>query len=274
MAKAVKLTDVVKTFTGCGEEDIVTWIERLEVVAELQEIDDLAPVIPLFLEGPAYDVFTQMPKGERSDEGKVKEKLIAAFGMSPSEAYSTFKVRVLQSGEAPDGFLADLRRLARTVCSGGDAGTIEQLVVCQFVDGLPEPTRSQLRALMSGGDWKLQAALECAKSMLRQRGREPDYVGGLVGRAATGKLCSDAARTAQGSADSRQVRPTGQPAVHERSSQAEGVGQSRDKRCRGCNRLGHLQRDCRTRCYICDRVGHLKRDCPNRMQGNEQGGAA
>ena len=112
MAKAVKLTDVVKTFTGSGDEDIVTWIEQLEVVAELQEIDDLAPVIPLFLEGPAYDVFTQLPKEERSNEEKVKERLIAAFGMSPLEVYSKFKVRVLQSGKAPDGFLADLCCLA------------------------------------------------------------------------------------------------------------------------------------------------------------------
>ena len=224
MAKVVKLTDVVKTFTGSGEEDIVTWIERLEIVAELQEIEDLAPVIPLFLEGPAYDVFTQLPKEERSNEKKVKERLIAAFGMSPSEAYSTFKARALQSGEAPDGFLADLRRLARTICSGGDEDTIEQFVVCQFVDGLPEPTRSQLRALKSGGDWELQGALECAKSMLRQRG--PDYISGLVGRATTGRLRGDTARTVHGSADSRQVRPTGQPAVCEWSGGAEGIGQN------------------------------------------------
>ena len=82
MAKTVKLTDVVKTFTGSRDEDIVIWIERLEVVAELQEIGDLAPVIPLFLEGPAYDVFTQLPREERSDGEKVKERLIAAFSMS------------------------------------------------------------------------------------------------------------------------------------------------------------------------------------------------
>ena len=169
-------------------------------------------------------------------------------------------MRVLQSGEAPDGFLADLLRLARTVCSGGDAGTIEQLVVCQFVDGLPEPKRSQLRALMSGGDWKLQGALECAESMLRQRG--PDYIGGLVGHATTG------------SADSRLMRPTGQPAVREWSSGAEGTeirGKGWNERCHGCNRLGHLQRDCRTRCYLCDKVGHLKRDWPNRA-GKRAGG--
>ena len=158
MAKAVKLTDVVKTFTGSGDGDIVTWIERFEVVAELQEIDGLAPVILLFLEGPAYDMFTQLPKEERSDEEKVKERLIAAFGMSPSEVYSKFEVRALQSGKAPDSFLADLHHLAQTVCSSGDAGTIEQLVVCQFVDGLPEPMWSQLRVLM-------QRRLEVARTI-------------------------------------------------------------------------------------------------------------
>ena len=168
-------------------------------VAELQEIEDLAPVIPLFLEGPAYNVFTQLPKKERSDEKKVKERLIAAFGMSPSEAYSTFKVRALQSSKAPGSFLADLHCLAQTVCSG-DEDTIEQLVVCQFVDGLPEPMHSQLRVLKSRGDWELQGALECAKSMLWQHG--PDYISGLVGHATAGRLQGDTAQTVQGSANS------------------------------------------------------------------------
>ena len=72
-------------------------------------------------------------------------------------------------GESPDAFLAELRRPARTVAEGGDEETVDEFVLCQFVDGLPEPTRSQLRALKSGGAWDLAAALECAKSMLLQQ---------------------------------------------------------------------------------------------------------
>ena len=66
----------------------------------------------------------------------------AAFGVTPAQAFAVFKARILVSGEAPDAFLAELRRLARIVCTDGDEDTVDQFVICQFVDGLPEPELS------------------------------------------------------------------------------------------------------------------------------------
>ena len=141
----IKLTDVVRRFDGSG--DVVVWLERLEMVAELQKLGDLSVVIPLFLEGAAYDVYAQMDASVRRDAEKLKNSLKFAFGMSPALAFAKFKARGLEVGESPDAFLADLRRLARTVAAGGDDSTVDSFVVCQFVDGLPEPTRTQLRAI-------------------------------------------------------------------------------------------------------------------------------
>ena len=88
---------------------------------------------------------------DRKDASVIKRKLLHAFGLSPSVAFTRFKARTLIEGEAPDAFVAVLRRLARTVAGGGDEATVDHFVLCQFVDGLPEPTRSQLRALKGGG---------------------------------------------------------------------------------------------------------------------------
>ena len=159
MARLIKLTDVVRKFNG--EEDVAAWLDRLELVAGLQKVDDLAAVIPMFLEGPAYDVYSQLSVEDKRSSTQLKKRLKAAFGVTPAQAFAAFKTRTLVSGEAPDAFLAELRRLARTVCADGDEGTVDQFVACQFVDGLPEPTRSQLRALKSGGEWELTTVLVC-----------------------------------------------------------------------------------------------------------------
>ena len=45
---------------------------------------------------------------------------------------------------------------------------VDWFVTCQFVEGLPEATRLQMRALKSGGKWRLGEVFEAAKSMLRQ----------------------------------------------------------------------------------------------------------
>ena len=32
-------------------------------------------------------------------------------------------------------------------------------------------------------------------------------------------------------------------------------------RCHGCNRLGHVRKNCRIRCYNCGQSGHVKSEC-------------
>lgn len=256
---SIKLTDVVRRFNG--EEDVVAWLERLELVCKLQGVgSDMALIIPLFLEGPAYDVYAQMEEEKRQDAAKLKESLKVAFGMSPALAYAKFKARILLEGESPDAFLAELRRLGRTICSSVENDAVDEFVVCQFVDGLPEPTRSQLRALKSGVEWKVASVLQCAKSMLQQR--DADRAGGLIGR----ELKGEGVEAASG-------------AVREKKVRSDKEGSQRDvPKCVGCGKWGHVESECRQRaekrrCYICNQVGHLKRDCTARGQGNGGRGA-
>ena len=161
-------------------------------------------------------------------------------------------------GEAQDSFLAELRRLAQTVAVGGDEATVDSFVLCQFVDGLPEPTRSQLRALKGGSTWKLDATLECAKGMLLEQ-QVSAAGGGFLGNAAQGqdRVPREAGEHTQVCEDGRGVQ----------------VG---SLKCYGCGGVGHMRSRCPLdgpRCFKCNQVGHIKRDCPTTIQGNGHRGS-
>ena len=176
-------------------------------------------------------------------------------------------------GESPESYMTDLCWLAKAICYNGDIGTTEQFVVCQLVDGLLEPTQSQLRALKSGGRWNMGAVLNCAKNMLMQR---PDI------ETASGFLGQQMARRedmqgAEGAAERWLVQWVGQPGgVVERGTRRMGEaggphqGQSLGLTCHGCGKQGHIRHDCHIWCFLCRSPWHLRCECT--VQENGQGG--
>lgn len=230
----VKFSDVVKKFDGTG--DVSKWLEKIELVAKLQKIDDVASMIPLFLDGSAFDVYQQLCDTDKQSVESVKTALVKSFGFTASQAWAMFKVRRLQVSEAPDAYLADLRRLASVIGYDGEAANA--LVACQFVDGLPEPCRSQVKALHSGS-LDIPVLLECAKGILL----EQDFSGGYAAMPRNRLYKNDV--------------------ENNRGSQAFG------KRCYGCNRLGHYQRDCTVECFLCKSRGHVRSRCPQMQRYSE-----
>ena len=220
------------------------------------EVDDLAAALPMFLEGPVYDVYSQLSVEDKKSPTQLKKQLKAAFGVAPAQAFAMFKTRILVSDEAPDAFLAELCRLARTVCADGDEDTVNQFVVCQFVDGLPEPTRSQLRALKSGGRVGTD---DSAKSMLQQQSL--DTASNFLGQA-----------SGVGRGENSRNRPSGVGGPPANQTDRKVVHQAAEPRCYGCNRAGHIRRDCQVRCFLCNELGHVRRNWPNQIQGNDQRG--
>ena len=69
--------DFVKPFTGEG--DVVSFITKVELVAALKKIDDVAKFLPLYLEGHALAIYLEMDETERKDPAEIKNRLREAF---------------------------------------------------------------------------------------------------------------------------------------------------------------------------------------------------
>ena len=102
---------MVKTFNGDG--DVTNWLKKAKLVARLKKIVDLATFLPLYLEGPAFEVFDQKIEVDKMDSNKIKCILLSAFAQNIFTAYELFRQRSWMAGEQVDVFLAELRKLAR-----------------------------------------------------------------------------------------------------------------------------------------------------------------
>ena len=73
-SKAIKFSDIIKSYEDQNTSgEFFVWIEKLELVAQLQGLTDLPKFLPLFLSGPAFSVYQQL-----SDETKKDYDLLKA----------------------------------------------------------------------------------------------------------------------------------------------------------------------------------------------------
>ena len=248
---------LIPEFDGSGTQSVVEWLEKLELVCALRKIKDVASVLPLRLTRGAFAVYLQLPEKDRTSTDRIKEALKAVFVVDPYEAYEQFISRKLRPNEAPDVYLAELRRLASLF-----GGTTDKALACAFVAGLPDNIRQLLRAGSRMEELTLDQILARARAVLRDDGP-------LLGTSAAsfGVITQPGSVVCATAAESR--------------------------RCYACGGINHLAKDClarqithagageparggggrprrRMRCYRCGGVGHIATRCP----GNEQGEGA
>ena len=218
----MQIKDFLQPFDGTG--DVIQWLTKLDLVAKLRKIKNVAEVIPLFLEGPAFSVYSEMAEGEKQDAACIRQAMITAFATNPFRAYEEMCRRVWRD-EPVDVYLTDLRRLARL------AGvTSELLLLRAFVVGLPSAVSRELRALPGVERMPLSDVVERARCL----------VGELVERPVA---VSTAAATVRGGTARRAgVRCYGCGGPHLLKFCDAPV---KKPRCWSCGCEGHLARDCR-----------------------------
>ena len=138
---SLKVTDVLNRFNGDG--DVSVWLKQAHLAKSLLKLKDLAVVIPLFLDGPAFAVYDQLKEEEKRDADKIELALRTAFACDKFLAYNEFRNRQWKNGESVDVYLADLKRLAHLANIDGENG---EIIKFSFVMGLPNKVSAPLRA--------------------------------------------------------------------------------------------------------------------------------
>ena len=98
----VKLQDIIRSFNGEG--DVVEWLKKIKLVCKMQKIENIASLIPLFLQGSAFSVYEQMDEQDKENEDKIEEALLNAFSIDQFSAYEMFTRRRWKDSESVDVF--------------------------------------------------------------------------------------------------------------------------------------------------------------------------
>jgi hypothetical protein len=228
----IRLHDVIGRFSGGSNDDVTVWLRQVALVAKLQKIEDLADVLPLFLDGAAMSVYEHMKEADKGDVAKITSALKAAFCPDKFEAYEEFHTRTRRAGEPVEVFLSELRRLAALAGLETDA-----LLLSAFVTGLPRTVSAQLRAVPKIGDMALDEVVSTARSLMsdvvrQEKNNNSDLLFGAVAKIETAALGKRAPSTT-----------------------------TRPLQCFGCGGP-HPRRLCPQRkCFRCGEVGHLISAC-------------
>eukprot|EP00794_Sanderia_malayensis_P011568 gene11568-12763_t len=70
------------------ESDVVAWLKKVQLVAKLQKITDVATFLSLYLEGEALALYLEMGQMEQSDVEEIEKRLKVAFSDDIFTAYA------------------------------------------------------------------------------------------------------------------------------------------------------------------------------------------
>ena len=120
--------------------------------------------LPTLLEGEALAVWLELTAEEQKDYAATKKKIIDAIKPMSFISLDDFHKCVLRPGEALSLYVHKLKQLLSQAMPDISAPTAEQLLLHQFLTGLPLEVSKQLRA--TGATTTLKIAVERAKIIM------------------------------------------------------------------------------------------------------------
>ena len=246
-----------KTFdTGKALE----WFQRYEICCRVNrwDSDKMALKLPTLLEDEALAVWLELTQDEQKNYETTKKKIIDAIMPMSFISLDDFHKRVMQPGVPLSLYIHELKQLLAQAMPDIQAPAKDQLLLHQFLTGLPHEVSKQLRAT---GVTTLTAAIERAKILMTV---EQHTLEATV--AAAKPKPTELLQLQQQMTDlSAQVAALTTRQTVNRKSQV--FGESRPKRCFRCNKVGHLQYNCllhrdKIYCFTCGQQGHGWRNCP------------
>ena len=129
MAKVKLNSGIIKPFYGDG--DVVVWLKKVQLVARLQKIDDMASLLPLYLEGDALQLYLEMDEDQQTNIDLIESQLKETFLDEELSAYTKLKL-VKWAGEHMDVYASKIQLAGRARFAGCSLETVIKLV---FVTG-------------------------------------------------------------------------------------------------------------------------------------------
>ena len=244
--------------------DVNEWCQRFEICSKANEWNDgtMALKLPTLLEGEALAVWIELTEDQQKSYATAKKEMVAKMAPVGFISLEDFHRRKLQPGEAVSVFVHDLKRLLDQAMPSLDKNAHSELVLHQFIAGLPVHISTQLRA--TGDTKKLDETVERTRVLMT-----------IIPQAPVAAIESESGEVKQLKEQISELTEQ----VAALTTQRSAPQRRNNVRCFNCEGIGHVQRNCpspRKRrsnigpCNNCGRFGHLARSC-RQQQGNGSG---
>lgn len=146
-----------------GKVIFYKWLDKLKTFLQLQKLSgDTSEYIPYFLEGDAYELYTQLDDNGKQSGKKLEEILKKSFGIDSFEAFEMLQDKRWDISESVEVYFAGIRN-ARTLASLC-AIESQEFIIHSFITGLPEDTATRcLRTQVQVSNLSLTQIDETAK---------------------------------------------------------------------------------------------------------------